>query len=80
MSYSVELKHGEDLFKSKGDTLVEALEKLEFDRFQIKAKGLLKAKHKKSEAEMPVTALQARKIKTSKMVREILAGKLSNQL
>lgn len=76
-NFVVLLKQDPHMWKSEGDTLVEALEKLltKEDRFKIKAKCLITV----NGNTKTLTPLQAKRIQNSKMFREMISGKLLNK-
>ena len=75
--FRVSLVLGETNYKSQGDSVSEALGKLEIDRLKIKTYGFLTIKNGQKTSQAKITPFQIRRVAINRIFRNILAKKLS---
>lgn len=75
MKYNINLKLNNEEIKSKGDTLVEALENLVLPMF-VKTKAIMNVKFGDKETNRVVTAFQLKRVRAKGAYKNILAKNL----
>jgi len=74
--FSLSLNLGELHYKAKGESVVEAMEKLNVDRFKIRGFGIFILKSGNKKAELKYTPFQIRRILVNKIAALIFEKRI----